>query len=692
MGLRTGRERGQMFASLPFPELSPALLTIPGFSVGDMALGPFSIRWYALAYIGGLVLGWRYAVELVKRPRLFSGKPTATVEQVDDAIFWVTLGVILGGRIGYVLFYQLPFQTETVLSDPLTIFKVWEGGMSFHGGLIGVALAMIWMAYSRGIPLLRLCDIAAAVTPIGLMLGRLANFINAELFGRHTDWRFGMVFPEGYGPGGSPEAYDWVRGEWIYTGAEMPRHASQLYQATLEGGVLLIGLAYCHLRIRRAETTGPGDRPFSHRLWSGAVVRRAIPDAGHVCVGLAGLDHDGNALVGSDVDHRAGPGLVRVFAFAEDDRCTACRLRQAMSDRQPESLLERLVARIRNDGPLSLAAYMTACLHDRRAGYYATRPGLGKDFTTAPETSQIFGELLGVWAVAEWQAIGRPDPFALVEMGPGRGVLMQDALRAAASVSPDFISAMRLTLIEPAPALQGIQANSLARYAPVFVTGLEKLGPGPMILMANEVLDCLPMRRFGRNRDTGAWHEYRVGLDVDGALAFGLDRSPASVTSGFAGGDAPGETLELQPGLDTLVTMLADRQTQKYPFRALFIDYGPGDRAPEDSLRAYKDGRQTDPLADPGTSDLTVDVDFARLASLVSDAGLGCAGPLEQGRFLLALGAETRTRALMRDHPHREDTIYEGARKLLDPDEMGARFKVLAISSDRLPDPAGFGS
>lgn len=226
-------------AALSFPEFDPALVEI----------GSFPIRWYALAYIAGLIIGWRYAVMLVKRERLWGGQSPATPDDIDDILFYVTLGVILGGRIGYILFYQLPFQFETVQRDPLGLLRIWEGGMSFHGGLLGVAIAIVIAARMRGVKLLPLADIAGVVAPIGIFFGRCANFINAELYGRHTDGPFGMVFPEAY-TGGTPSAYDWQANEWIYCRdlnpayrlcePEMPRHPSQLYEAFLEGLLPLI--------------------------------------------------------------------------------------------------------------------------------------------------------------------------------------------------------------------------------------------------------------------------------------------------------------------------------------------------------------------------------------------------------------------------------------------------------------------
>jgi phosphatidylglycerol:prolipoprotein diacylglycerol transferase len=198
------------------------MLTIafPVFDPIAIAIGPIAIRWYALAYIGGIVLGWLYARKIIRSERLWGGKAPFTVTDFDDFILWVTLGIILGGRTGYVLFYNLGFFTQ----HPMEIFKLWTGGMSFHGGFMGCVIAVLLFGWKRNISVLSLGDVTCAVGPIGLLLGRLANFINSELWGRHADASvpWAMVFPNG-GP--------------------LPRHPSQLYEAGLEGIVLFIVLA-----------------------------------------------------------------------------------------------------------------------------------------------------------------------------------------------------------------------------------------------------------------------------------------------------------------------------------------------------------------------------------------------------------------------------------------------------------------
>jgi phosphatidylglycerol---prolipoprotein diacylglyceryl transferase len=192
---------------IPFPHIDPILVHI----------GPLAVRWYALAYIVGIIAGWFYARAIIASPRLWGGAAPFTVVDFDDFIIWVTLGIILGGRIGYVLFYNFPH----FAAHPAEIVALWKGGMSFHGGFIGCVLAVVLFAWRRGIPFLSLGDVTTAVAPIGLFLGRLANFINGELWGRPTDVPWAMIFPNG-GP--------------------LARHPSQLYEAGLEGLVLLLVL------------------------------------------------------------------------------------------------------------------------------------------------------------------------------------------------------------------------------------------------------------------------------------------------------------------------------------------------------------------------------------------------------------------------------------------------------------------
>lgn len=207
-------------AVLPFPDFDPVLISI----------GPFAIRWYALAYICGILLGWLYARAIIANERYWGGPAPMTVADYDDFVLWVTLGIILGGRIGYVLFYNFDF----FIAHPTEIVQVWKGGMSFHGGFLGCVLAVVLFAWKRGLPFLSLGDVTCAVGPVGLFLGRLANFVNGELWGRSTDVPWAIEFPSG-GP--------------------LPRHPSQLYEATLEGMVLFVILS---LLIRAGALRRPG--------------------------------------------------------------------------------------------------------------------------------------------------------------------------------------------------------------------------------------------------------------------------------------------------------------------------------------------------------------------------------------------------------------------------------------------------
>lgn len=348
------------------------------------------------------------------------------------------------------------------------------------------------------------------------------------------------------------------------------------------------------------------------------------------------------------------------------------------------NLKDRLIAMIEASGPISVAAYMDLCLHDRRHGYYATRPGIGTDFITAPETSQVFGELVGLWAAHEWQQLGAPAQFSLIEIGPGRGTLMADALRAAQSV-PGFLDAARLHFVEPSPVLRDHLAKQFQTHAPAF---LDDLGQSPthqpVLILANEWLDCLPVQQYVRAGNT--WHERVVGLDETGALAFGLQDQTAPFEP-----DVPDEQseIEVQPGLKTVIAV-ADEILTAARGRALFIDYGETSIAPADTLRSYQRGQQVHPLAAPGASDLTCDVDFGRLSRLASASELSVHGPVSQSQFLLSLGAEARLNQLAKQHPMRADDLYDEVRRLVDPLAMGERFQALCLSSPDLAAPAAF--
>jgi phosphatidylglycerol:prolipoprotein diacylglycerol transferase len=225
---------------LSFPEWSPALLSI---DFGFIGLGEFHLRWYALGYIAGIGGAWWYGMQILNRPALFGGEAPLGKDAFDDLMFWIIIGIILGGRFGYVLFYMVPYQMDVLAADPLTVLRIWDGGMAFHGGILGVAIVLWFFAARRGVNLLSVGDIAGVTAPIGIGLVRIANFTNAELYGRPTDAPIGMVFPEGYVPGSTPPAYDWAAGDWVYRGDEVARHPSQLYESVLEGWLPLIVLS-----------------------------------------------------------------------------------------------------------------------------------------------------------------------------------------------------------------------------------------------------------------------------------------------------------------------------------------------------------------------------------------------------------------------------------------------------------------
>jgi SAM-dependent MidA family methyltransferase len=351
------------------------------------------------------------------------------------------------------------------------------------------------------------------------------------------------------------------------------------------------------------------------------------------------------------------------------------------------NLEARLKAQIAADGPMTVAQYMTACLHDPLGGYYATRPHLGPDgdFITAPLVSQMFGELLGLWAVETWIRMGRPPRLLLVEAGPGDGTLMSDMLRAA-RLAPAFLKAAQLYLIETSAPLIQIQRERLAQspLAPGWIESLAALPAGaPVILVANELLDCLPVHQFVRT--ARGWAERMVGLDSDGALTFGLAARPLDRVLPAA---EPGSLIEISPAQEAFGAELGHILARQGG-AALLIDYGRAEPGLGDTLQALKAHRQLHPLETPGEADLTVHADFPAVAAAAEAAGVATA-LCGQGEFLRRLGIAERAEALGRARPDQAETLQRQRARLTDADQMGTLFKVLALYSPADVIPPGF--
>jgi SAM-dependent MidA family methyltransferase len=348
------------------------------------------------------------------------------------------------------------------------------------------------------------------------------------------------------------------------------------------------------------------------------------------------------------------------------------------------SLKQRLVAEIRATGPMTVARYMTACLHDPLDGYYATRPALGEDgdFITAPMISQMFGELIGLWAVETWRGMGAPERVLLVEAGPGTGVLMHDALRAA-RLDPAFIAAAELWLIETSAPLAAAQRERLGGgpLQPTWTASLDSLPAGlPLILIANELLDCLPARQVVRTVD--GWAERMVGLSDDNDLAFGL--IPAQIGTP-APESPPGSIFEISDAQFVFGRDVGARIAREGG-AALLIDYGsdrPGSLG--DTLQALSRHRKVDPLSHPGEADLTVHAEFPLVLGAARTAGAQTA-ILMQRIFLQRLGIEARAAALAKSRPDQAGVIARQLARLIDPDQMGELFKAACLySGDAVP-------
>ena len=362
-------------------------------------------------------------------------------------------------------------------------------------------------------------------------------------------------------------------------------------------------------------------------------------------------------------------------------------------------LKAKILDRIREDGPITIGQYMQMALMDPEHGYYMRRDPLGAagDFITAPEISQIFGELIGLFFVQAWEDRGRPNRFHLVELGPGRGTLMADMLRAA-KIRPEFLNAAEVTLIEASPVLRAVQEKTLSVRAPVptlplsggevrirWGKGLGELDGGPAFLIANEFLDALPAEQLVRSND--GWRARTIAAKGD-TLAFALTDDLEHDDLGFP--DAPkGSILEIGSEAVAAIRTIADRIVDLGGM-ALIIDYGHHKTALGDTFQAMKNHRYADPLAAPGEADLTFHVDFERLAATAIEAGAQVFGPTPQGSFLEHLGVRARAERLKHAVPQKAAEIDAALHRLTDPAAMGMLFKVMAITDRTMHYPDGF--
>jgi NADH dehydrogenase [ubiquinone] 1 alpha subcomplex assembly factor 7 len=349
-----------------------------------------------------------------------------------------------------------------------------------------------------------------------------------------------------------------------------------------------------------------------------------------------------------------------------------------------EGLIRRMIA---VDGPMRIDRFMALCLSHPEHGYYMRRDpfGVAGDFTTAPEISQMFGELIGLWLMDCWQRLSAPSSVHLIELGPGRGTLMADILRVAQRHAA-FHDALDIHLIETSPTLRALQQGTLKGHTLRWHERLEDVPDGPSLIIGNEFLDCLPIRQFVMT-ETG-WRERLVSVDGHDALAFGL----SAETRENLGDAMPGTMHETSPTQDRFISDTLAPRLAASPGIALFLDYGPSDRREGDSLQALKAHRNVSPLETPGECDVTAHVQFGAIAEQAARCGLAVHGPISQSDFLLALGLATRADRLAN---HAKDagialSIRAQFERLVDnaPQGMGRLFKAIAITSTSIDEVA----
>ncbi len=350
---------------------------------------------------------------------------------------------------------------------------------------------------------------------------------------------------------------------------------------------------------------------------------------------------------------------------------------------------------------MSIADFMAEALGHPTQGYYMTRDPLGVqgDFTTAPEISQVFGEVICAWFALIWQMGGRPDPFRLIELGPGRGTLTADILRVGKRLpsAPGFSDALQVHLVEMSPTLKAVQAETLKGHEVTWHARLEDIPDGPAFILANEFFDALPIHQLVRIER--GWRERLItttadGKNPDGGLAFTLSPGGTPVDvfldEGVRDSAGTGAIAEVSPVSLSVMDQISNRVAQGGA--ALIIDYGHVQSAAGDTLQAMRDHAFVDPLSDPGMADLTAHVDFAALARVALDKNCTVMGPIEQGDFLTRLGAEKRATALIAraQDENQAQAIRAGVDRLVSREEMGSLFKVMGVLPGGVPPLPGF--
>lgn len=373
-----------------------------------------------------------------------------------------------------------------------------------------------------------------------------------------------------------------------------------------------------------------------------------------------------------------------------------------MSASDAASLRDRLSERIAAAGPIALSDFMVACLHDEKSGYYATKALLAHqstrgDFVTAPEVSQMFGEMIGLWLIDSWRSIGCPSPFFLVELGPGRGTMMQDILRVTRKFS-EFRQACRLVLLETSPILRDIQRQTLSSIGEPdlpcqWLPSIDDIPPGPMILIANEFLDCLPVDHWFW--DGEYWTPHHINIDPSGAFVWrrgpGQRQRPEGIPPDLPARSlpAPDEIIEARAADRQLLAWLAERFAHATGL-ALFLDYGKSLSGPGTTIQGLRDHQQADLFDEPGSVDLSAWVDFQALSQWATELGLTPQGPVPQGVFLRDLGITARAQQLAQQNPTQSSQIQSAFIRLTSAQQMGALFKVIGFGSAGVPPLAGF--
>ncbi len=584
------------------------------------------IRWYSLAYIFGILLGW-----VLSKKYFLSNFDLK--EKFDDYITYLIIGIIVGGRLGYVFFYNFNYYSSNIFD----ILKIWQGGMSFHGGLIGVIIASVWFSKKNNQNPFYYLDIVSIVAPIGIFFGRIANFINSELYGIETNL---------------PWAVKFIKIDDLY------RHPSQLYEAFFEGIVLFLILIYFRNKgLMKTPGLISGLFLIFYSIFRFIIEFIRVPDEQ---LGYLFLDLSMGQMISFIFL------LFGIYLFIK-------------MHKKKKKL------------NLSLDKFINLSLYDKKFGYYIKKNPFGKegDFITAPNVSRLFPEMISIWIISFWQNLGSPKKFNLIELGAGNGEMMKIMIESFKNF-PSFVNSCNFFIHEKSSSLIKIQKKKLGNSKVIWISKINKIKKNPCIFIANEFFDAIAIKQYKKRGNL--WFERFINYEnklkpfffekkidikkIEKKIDFEISQNQNFIEYSALG-------LKYLKDISKII--------KKDTGGLLLIDYGYTDGIMKNTLRGISNHKFANILSNIGDVDITHNINFKLFKKFIEQTGSLKCDLTTQKKFLTKMGINQRAEIISKNLNFLKKTdIYYRLKKLIDEKQMGNLFKVMFIKNDKNKFKLGF--